>query len=563
MFLPAFLIGRGGAARRCVQRASHWRTQFLFLLLPQLLLAESNPAGSVSGASRGFGGGILLGLVLALLLGVLARIRVKHGEREAGKWKELADHREYERNLAQQELVRRLEEERELAKEKMQFESQLSDYEKYASLAQLALGAAHEINNPLLGILSHLELEWRDATDERREEIEQCIEGAKRISSAVRGLLDYARPGPLTLSKVNLQRLTDETLKFLEHQPMFRQIELQNCIPADLPNISADANQLSQILMNLLLNAAQATPPGGKITILADKVKFAEVIELRVRDTGCGIPADILPHVFEPFFTTKRGQGNWPGLEHHAKLCAQSRRRHPGGKHSGSRDYGARDAAHSPGGQNGTAQRGGDRLAMAHSILIVDDEALTLRTIGRALETEGYEVLLAASGEDALKTIAEEKPDLALLDVVLPGINGIEVLRQAKKTFPGDHRGDDERLSHGGSRGGSHEAGRLRLPDQAVSHCGHGQHDSARRLRCWRCGCGCTTRSRPPKDRYDFGRVVTQSPVMREVLEMARRAAESDHTTILIQGESGTGKEVLAKAIHYNSSRAQAPIDRR
>jgi signal transduction histidine kinase len=235
-------------------------------------------------------------------------------ERESRKWKELADHREYERNVAQQELVRRLEEERELAKEKMQFESQLTDYEKYASLAQLALGAAHEINNPLLGILSHLELEWRDADQERREEIEQCIEGAKRITSAVRGLLDYARPWPVTLSKVNLHLLASETVKFVAHQPMFRQIELHNCVPADLPSISADANQLSQILMNLLLNAAQATTPGGSITILADKAKFAEVIELRVRDTGCGIPADILPHVFEPFFTTKRGKGTGLGL---------------------------------------------------------------------------------------------------------------------------------------------------------------------------------------------------------------------------------------------------------
>ena len=121
-------------------------------------------------------------------------------------------------------------------------------------------------------------------------------------------------PGPLMLSKVNLNRLAAETLKFLEHQPMFRQIGLQNCIPLDLPNISADANQLSQILMNLLLNAAQATPPGGTITILADKVKFAEMIELRVRDTGSGIPSDILPHVFEPFFTTKRGKGTGLGL---------------------------------------------------------------------------------------------------------------------------------------------------------------------------------------------------------------------------------------------------------
>ena len=98
---------------------------------------------------------------------------------------------------------------------------------------------------------------------------------------------------------------------------------------------------------------------------------------------------------------------------------------------------------------------------MAHSILIVDDEALTLRTIGRALEAEGYEVLLASSGEEALKTVAEDKPDLALLDVVLPGINGIEVLRQAKKALSRNHRGDDERLPHGRSRRRSHEAGRL------------------------------------------------------------------------------------------------------
>ncbi len=296
------------------------RTRSLAALLP-LLIVQLDFSGSACAAtatsapaSGGFGTTIIIGFLLLSIVVAVSRSRIKAAQRESAGARELAEHREYERNMAQEELLRRLEEERELAKEKMQFESQLSDYEKYASLAQLALGAAHEINNPLLGILSHLELEWKDADEERRAEIEQCIEGAKRISSAVRGLLDYARPGPLKLSQVNLPRVTSETLKFLEHQPMFRQIELHNCVPLDLPSISADANQLSQILMNLLLNAAQATPPGGTIAVLAEKVKFAEMIELRVRDTGCGIPADILPHVFEPFFTTKRGKGTGLGL---------------------------------------------------------------------------------------------------------------------------------------------------------------------------------------------------------------------------------------------------------
>jgi signal transduction histidine kinase len=258
--------------------------------------------------------GLAFGLVLLIGMAWLDHLRLRVAQRKLRQANELADHREYERNLAQQELIRRLEEERELAKEKLQFESRLTEYERYASLAQLALGAAHEINNPLLGIMSHLELERKHTSGDERTEVEQCIEGAKRISSAVRGLLDYARPGPLLLGKVNLFRLVGETLKFVEHQPMFRNLALTNLVPLDLPPITADVNQLSQILMNLLLNAAQATPAGGSITIAADLEQTAAIVELRVTDSGSGIAADILPHVFEPFFTTKRGKGTGLGL---------------------------------------------------------------------------------------------------------------------------------------------------------------------------------------------------------------------------------------------------------
>ncbi len=177
---------------------------------------------------------------------------------------------------------------------------------------------------------------------------------------------------------------------------------------------------------------------------------------------------------------------------------------------------------------------------MSYSVLIVDDEGLTVRTIGRALESEGFEVFLAMSGEEALTTIAEEKPDLALLDVVLPGINGIEVLRQAKKLSPGTI---------------VVMMSAYHVVDRAVEAMKLGAYDylikpfhiadmvntirRATEMLALRVRVHDTVQS--AKGRYDFGRVVTESPVMREVLEMARRAAESEHTTVLIQGDSGTG----------------------
>jgi signal transduction histidine kinase len=239
--------------------------------------------------------------------------RARYLEAELQRAREKAHTREGERDAAQAELLLRLEQERELNKQQMQLQAQLADYEKSAALAQMALGAAHEINNPLLGILSHLELEWKAGGPEARPEIEQCIQSARRISATTSALLNYARPDPLRVSRVRLPRLMGELLGFLEHQPMLRAIQVENRVRADIPAIYADSQQVSQVLMNVLLNAAQATPAGGRITIEAEG-EGEDMLEIRVRDTGAGIPADILPHVFEPFFTTKLGQGTGLGL---------------------------------------------------------------------------------------------------------------------------------------------------------------------------------------------------------------------------------------------------------
>jgi signal transduction histidine kinase len=257
-------------------------------------------------------------LVVALAV-LIAFCRAQHQERavlreELEQLQQAVQQREKERDAALQELFLRFSEEGKLSREKSQFQAKLAEYEKYAALTQLALGAAHEINNPLLGILSHLELELQSANSDERSEIEQCIEAARRISVTLSSLMNYARPSPLILSKLNLHRLVADTLAFLEHQPMLHGRILENRVATDLPSIRVDANQLSQVLMNLLLNAAQATPEGGRITVFANRSLRSESVEIRIVDTGCGIPPDVLLHVFEPFFTTKRGKGTGLGL---------------------------------------------------------------------------------------------------------------------------------------------------------------------------------------------------------------------------------------------------------
>ncbi|HZU41742.1 MAG TPA: sigma-54 dependent transcriptional regulator [Terriglobales bacterium] len=196
---------------------------------------------------------------------------------------------------------------------------------------------------------------------------------------------------------------------------------------------------------------------------------------------------------------------------------------------------------------------------MAYSILVLDDEALTLRTISRGLREEGYEVFVAMNGDEAMKIFAEEKPDLALLDIVLPGVDGVEVLRQMKQQNPSVIA---VMMSAYHMVDRAVEAMKLGAYDYLVKpfHLADMLNTIRRASEMLRLRVRVRETVEKAKGLYDFGRVVTRSPGMREVLEMARKAAEADHTTILIEGESGTGKSVLAKAIHYNSPRAAMPL---
>jgi len=196
---------------------------------------------------------------------------------------------------------------------------------------------------------------------------------------------------------------------------------------------------------------------------------------------------------------------------------------------------------------------------MPYSVLVVDDEELTLRTISRGLREEGYEVLTAASGEAALQAFSQENPDLTLLDIVLPGIDGVEVLRRMKAANPAAiilmmsayHMVD---RAVDAMKAGAHDylIKPFHLAD-LMETLRRASEMLALRVRVK----GDVERA---KGRYDFGRVVTGNPAMRAMLEVAKKAAEADHTTILILGESGTGKGILTRAIHYASPRAAQPL---
>ncbi len=199
--------------------------------------------------------------------------------------------------------------------EKEKLRTKLAEYEKLSALSQLALGAAHEINNPLLGISSFLEILQEETTDPRKkQQIEVVLENVYRISQTIRGLLDFARPAPPRFTRVNLNQVIEETLAFLAHQPIFKKVRIEQRLYPQLPPITADLNQIRQILTNIFINAAQAMPDGGVLSVSTAKVKFEDFVQVEIADTGIGISPEDLKRIFDPFFTTKKTQGTGLGL---------------------------------------------------------------------------------------------------------------------------------------------------------------------------------------------------------------------------------------------------------
>jgi signal transduction histidine kinase len=189
--------------------------------------------------------------------------------------------------------------------------------ERLATLGRLASGVAHEVGNPLGAITGYVELA-RDrvragAVADTQDFLARIGAEAERIDRLVRDLLDLARPAEPVAGAVDLAAPIDAALRLARVLPRFRSVAVEVALPDGLPRVAADERRLSQVFLNLLLNAADAMGGAGRVRIGA--AASARFVEVEVRDSGPGIPAADLPRIFEPFFTTKAGgQGTGLGL---------------------------------------------------------------------------------------------------------------------------------------------------------------------------------------------------------------------------------------------------------
>jgi two-component system NtrC family sensor kinase len=200
--------------------------------------------------------------------------------------------------------------------------------ERLISMGKLAAGVAHEINNPLTGILSYAEdlVESTEPSDPRRKDSEVIVREALRCRQIVRSLLDFARQDTPSLVRAHPRDLIEKALEVVSRQAAFRNIRCLREIEEDLPAIEVDPVQIEQVLVNLIVNAQQAMPEGGELVIGAQGRGDGRHVEFFVRDEGIGIAPEIRPHIFDPFFSTKGGKTDGLGLS----VCLGIVQRHGG-----------------------------------------------------------------------------------------------------------------------------------------------------------------------------------------------------------------------------------------
>jgi nitrogen-specific signal transduction histidine kinase/CheY-like chemotaxis protein len=338
--------------------------------------------------------------------------------------------------------------------EKKLLESQLLRAQRMESIGTLASGIAHDINNVLTPIMLSQELLREKITDEESQKYLNIIErSTQRGASLMKQVMSYARGVEGERTALQLKHLISE-IRQIAKETFPRNIEIRTDIPKDLWNISGDATQLHQVLMNFCVNARDAMPDGGILRICAENLfvdedyahinidaKVGPYIIITVSDTGTGIPPGILDRIFEPFFTTKEhGKGTGLGLSTALGIVKS----HGGfitvysevGKGTAFKVYLPAITTT----ETLKAQEHQHELPEGHgeSILVVDDEDQIREITKKTLETHGYRVITARDGKEAIALYAQNREEikLVLMDMMMPVMDGSVSIRELRKANP-------------------------------------------------------------------------------------------------------------------------------
>ena len=200
--------------------------------------------------------------------------------------------------------------------EMMEIQGQLIRAAKLASMGELVAGIAHEINNPLTGILMFASLSSKhsDLPPQIKDNLELIVAETGRCAKIVRGLLEFAREALPEKKLASINTIIEQTLALVSHQSIFQDVEIVCHLDDDIPEIELDADQWQQVFVNMVINAGQAMPQGGSLKITSQFLEAENSVNITVEDTGTGISKGNLDRIFDPFFTTKAQKGFGLGL---------------------------------------------------------------------------------------------------------------------------------------------------------------------------------------------------------------------------------------------------------
>jgi PAS domain S-box-containing protein len=339
--------------------------------------------------------------------------------------------------------------------EKKKLEEQFYRAQRMESLGTLASGIAHDLNNvftPILAIAQLLRTKNQNLNTQSQEMLQLLVDGAKRGANLVTQVLSFSRGTVGNRILLQVRHILSEVIKIMQ-QTFPKSIEICQEIPAqDLQLVTADPTQLHQVFINLCVNARDAMPYGGTLTLKVEDrfidAGYAQLhldaqeghyVVVSITDTGTGIPPDLIDRIFDPFFTTKEiGKGTGLGLStvlgivknHGGFVRVQSEL----GKGSQFQVY----LLASEGTASHAAEKEDFPYSRGELILIVDDEATVRHVTQTLLEDYDYRTLIAQDGIEAIAVYAEHKHDIniVLLDIMMPNMDGFTVIHTLQKINP-------------------------------------------------------------------------------------------------------------------------------